>query len=275
MPQQKLESVEALVAKARELRKDILLQVFKAQSGHPGGSLSWIDIGTALYFHEMTVFPEDPSNPERDRFVLSKGHACPAQYALLADQGFFPKEWLATFRQYPTHLQGHAENHYTPGVEVTTGSLGQGIPQAVGIGIGLKVQGKSQRVYCVLGDGESQEGVVWEAAMAAAHHKLDNLCVFHDLNGLQIDGDVKKVMNIHPIVDKWKAFGWAVKEIDGHDMGQILEALDWARTIQGQPQMICARTVKGKGVSFMENNAGWHGVAPKQDEYERALAELS
>ena len=275
MPQQKLESVVDLAAKAKALRRDVLLQVYKAQSGHPGGSLSWIDFGVALYYHEMTVFPEDPANPARDRFVLSKGHACPAQYAILADQGFFPKAWLETFRQYPTHLQGHAENHYTPGVEVTTGSLGQGLPQAVGIGIGLKVQKAAERVYCVVGDGESQEGVIWEAAMAAAHHKLDNLCAFHDLNGLQIDGDVKKVMNIHPVAEKWQAFGWAVKEIDGHDFAQILEALAWARTVKGQPAMICARTVKGKGVSFMENQAGWHGVAPKQDDFEKALAELA
>lgn len=275
MPQQKLESVVDLAAKAKALRRDVLLQVYKAQSGHPGGSLSWIDFGVALYYHEMTVFPEDPAHPGRDRFVLSKGHACPAQYAILADQGFFPKAWLETFRQYPTHLQGHAENHYTPGVEVTTGSLGQGLPQAVGIGIGLKVQKAAERVYCVVGDGESQEGVIWEAAMAAAHHKLDNLCAFHDLNGLQIDGDVKKVMNIHPVAEKWQAFGWAVKEIDGHDFAQILEALAWARTVKGQPAMICARTVKGKGVSFMENQAGWHGVAPKQDDFEKALAELA
>ena len=229
----------------------------------------------ALYYHEMAVFPEDPANPARDRFVLSKGHACPAQYAILADQGFFPKAWLETFRQYPTHLQGHAENHYTPGVEVTTGSLGQGLPQAVGIAIGLKVQKAPQRVYCVVGDGESQEGVIWGAAMAAPHHKLDNLCAFHDLNGLQIDGEVKKVMNIHPVVEKWRAFGWAVKEIDGHDFTQILEALAWARTVKGQPVMVCARTVKGKGVSFMENQAGWHGVAPKTEDYEKALAELA
>ncbi|MFN7959143.1 MAG: transketolase [Holophagaceae bacterium] len=275
MPQQKLESVVDMAAKAKALRRDILLQVYKAQSGHPGGSLSWIDIGVALYYHEMTVFPENPADPARDRFVLSKGHACPAQYALLADQGYFPKAWLETFRQYPTKLQGHAENHYTPGVEVTTGSLGQGLPQAVGIGIGLKVQKSASRVYCVVGDGESQEGVIWEAAMAAAHHKLDNLCVFHDLNGLQIDGDVKKVMNIHPIAEKWQAFGWAVKEIDGHDFGQILEALAWARTVKGQPVMICAATVKGKGVSFMEGQAGWHGVAPKTEDFEKALVELA
>lgn len=275
MPQERLETVEELAHKAKALRRDILLQIYKAQSGHPGGSLSWIDIGVALYYHEMTVFPEDPTDPERDRFVLSKGHACPSQYALLADQGFFPKAWLETFRQYPTRLQGHAENHYTPGVEVTTGSLGQGLPQAVGIALGLKVQKKAQRVYCVVGDGESQEGVIWEAAMAAPHHKLDNLCVFHDLNGLQIDGEVKKVMNINPVTDKWRAFGWAVKEIDGHDFTQILEALAWARTVKGQPVMICARTVKGKGVSFMENQAGWHGVAPKTDDYEKALAELA
>ncbi|MBK7294219.1 MAG: transketolase [Holophagaceae bacterium] len=214
-----MESVAEMAAKAKAVRRDVLLQVYKAQSGHPGGSLSWTDIGVALYYHEMTVFPEDPTNPARDRFVLSKGHACPAQYAILADQGFFPKAWLETFRQYP--------------------------------------------------------GVIWEAAMAAPHHKLDNLCVFHDLNGLQIDGDVKKVMNINPVPDKWRAFGWAVKEIDGHDFTPDPGALAWARTVQGQPAMICARTVKGKGVSFMENNAGWHGVAPKTDEYEKALAELA
>ena len=219
MPQLKLESVAEMAAKAKAVRRDVLLQVYKAQSGHPGG--------------KPVVFVHGGGWAWGDR-----RHACPAQYAILADQGFFPKAWLETFRQYPTKLQGHAENHYTPGVEVTTGSLGQGLPQAVGIAIGLKVQ-KS------------------------------------DLNGLQIGGDVKKVMNINPVPDKWRAFGWAVKEIDGHDFTQILEALAWARTIQGQPAMICARTVKGKGVSFMENNAGWHGVAPKTDEYEKALAELA
>ena len=275
MPQQKLDSVVELAAKARAIRRDALLQVFKAQSGHPGGSLSWVDIGVALYYHEMAVFPEDPTNPARDRFVLSKGHACPTQYAILADQGFFPRAELETFRRYPTRLQGHAENHATPGVEVTTGSLGQGLPQAVGIAIGLKAQQSPQRVYCVVGDGESQEGVIWEAAMAGPHHKLDNLCVFHDLNGLQIDGPVQTVMNINPVTDKWRAFGWAVKEIDGHDFAQILEALAWARTVKGQPAMICARTVKGKGVSFMENQAGWHGVAPKPEEFDKAMAELA
>ena len=275
MPQQKLDSVEALAAKAKGIRRDALLQVFKAQSGHPGGSLSWADLGVALYYHEMTVFPEDPANPARDRFVLSKGHACPTLYALLADQGFFPKAWLETFRKYPTRLQGHAENHHTPGVEVTTGSLGQGLPQAVGIALGLRVQQAPQRVYCVVGDGESQEGVIWEAAMAAAHHRLDNLCVLHDLNGLQIDGAVQKVMGIEPVADKWRAFGWAVKEIDGHDYAQILEGLAWARSIQGRPAVLCARTVKGRGVSFMEGQAGWHGVPPKPEEFEKAMAELA
>ena len=275
MPQQKLESVVELAAKAKAIRRDALLQVFKAQSGHPGGSLSWVDIGVALYYHEMAVFPEDPTNPARDRFVLSKGHACPTLYALLADQGFFPRAELETFRRFQTRLQGHAENHATPGVEVTTGSLGQGLPQAVGIAIGLKVQQSPQRVYCVVGDGESQEGIIWEAAMAGPHHKLDNLCVFHDLNGLQIDGPVQSVMNINPVPDKWRAFGWAVKDIDGHDFAQILEALAWARTVKGQPAMICARTVKGKGVSFMENQAGWHGVAPKPEEFDKAMAELA
>lgn len=275
MPQQKLDSVEALAAKAKGIRRDALLQVFKAQSGHPGGSLSWADLGVALYYHEMTVFPEDPAAPGRDRFVLSKGHACPTLYALLADQGFFPKAWLETFRKYPTRLQGHAENHHTPGVEVTTGSLGQGLPQAVGIALGLRVQQAPQRVYCVVGDGESQEGVIWEAAMAAAHHRLDNLCVLHDLNGLQIDGAVQKVMGIEPVADKWRAFGWAVKEIDGHDYAQILEGLAWARSIQGRPAVLCARTVKGRGVSFMEGQAGWHGVPPKPEEFEKAMAELA
>lgn len=275
MPQQKLDSVEALAAKAKGIRRDALLQVFKAQSGHPGGSLSWADLGVALYYHEMTVFPEDPANPARDRFVLSKGHACPTLYALLADQGFFPKAWLETFRKFPTRLQGHAENHHTPGVEVTTGSLGQGLPQAVGIALGLKVQKAPQRVYCVVGDGESQEGVIWEAAMAAAHHRLDSLCVLHDLNGLQIDGAVQKVMGIEPVADKWRAFGWAVREIDGHDYAQILEGLAWARGIQGQPAVLCARTVKGRGVSFMEGQAGWHGVPPKPEEFEKAMAELA
>ena len=271
MPQRRLETVQELAAKAKAMRRDILLQVYKAQSGHPGGSLSWIEIGVALYCHEMTVFPEDPTDPERDRFVLSKGHAAPALYVTLAECGYFPGEDLMMLRRLGSHLQGHPDSKVTPGVDVCTGSLGQGLSMANGMALGLKLDGSQSRVYAVLGDGELQEGQVWEAAMAAAHYQSDNLCALIDANGLQIDGEVSKVMNVACIADKFRSFGWNVIEIDGHDMGAILGALDRAEAHKGAPTAVVARTVKGKGVHLFENKAAYHGVTPNDQELPEAL----
>jgi transketolase len=256
---------------ARQLRISIVKALHKSQSGHTGGSLSAIDMVTALYFHKMRHNPADPSWPERDRFVLSKGHAAPALYAALAESGYFPKEDMMTLRRLGSHLQGHPDCKGTPGVDVCTGSLGQGLSMANGMALGLKADGKDSRVYAILGDGELQEGQIWEAAMAAAHYKLDNLCAMIDANNLQIDGEVSRVMNVAPITDKFQAFGWNVLDIDGHDMGAIVGALDAAETVKGKPTVIVARTVKGKGVSFFENKASYHGVPPSDEELPRAL----
>jgi transketolase len=268
-------SVEAnisyLADKARELRVAIVKTLHKSQSGHTGGSLSAIDMVTALYFSKMRHDPNNPSWPERDRFVLCKGHAAPAQYVALAHAGYFPREDLMMLRRLGSHLQGHPDSKSTPGVEVCTGSLGQGLSMANGMALGLRLDGSGSRVYALLGDGELQEGQVWEAAMAAAHYKIDNLCALIDANALQIDGEVAKVMNVAPIAAKFKAFGWHAMEIDGHDMSAILAALDHAETIKGQPTVIVANTVKGKGVSFFENKASYHGVAPSDEELPKAL----
>jgi transketolase len=242
-----------------------------AGSGHPGGSLSAADILTALYFSVMQLDPADPSWPERDRFVLSKGHAAPALYAVLAERGYFPVEELKGLRRLGSILQGHPDMKSTPGVEASTGSLGQGLSFAVGLAAAAKLDGAPWRVYVVLGDGELQEGQVWEAAMAAAHFGLDNLTAIVDNNGLQIDGPVEKVMSIEPVADKWRAFGWQVTNIDGHDFGQILGALAQARETAGRPAVIIARTIKGRGVPFMENRAEWHGKAPSAEQLEEAL----
>ena len=264
-------TIADLADKARELRVAIVRTLHKSQSGHTGGSLSAIDMVTALYFSKMRHDPANPDWAERDRFVLSKGHAAPAQYVALAYAGYFPMEDLMMLRRLGSHLQGHPDSKSTPGVEVCTGSLGQGLSMANGMALGLRLDGRESRVYALLGDGELQEGQVWEAAMAAAHYKIDNLCALVDANALQIDGEVAKIMNVAPIAAKFKAFGWHAMEIDGHDMAAILAALDHAETIKGQPTVIVANTVKGKGVSFFENKASYHGVPPSDEELPRAL----
>lgn len=269
-----MDKIEELKGKAREIRKHIIEMTCKAGSGHPGGSLSAADIVTALYFNELRLDPARPDWPDRDRFVLSKGHAAPVLYAALAERGYFPVEELMTLRKLGSRLQGHPDMRKVPGVEMSTGSLGQGLSAANGMAIAARLDKKDYRVYALLGDGEIQEGQVWEAAMAAAHYKLDNVTAFLDHNGFQIDGPVREVMSPEPVADKWRAFGWHVIAVDGHDLKQILDALDEAKTIKGKPTMIVAETVKGKGVSFMEHQVGWHGVAPKPEEMEKALAEL-
>lgn len=260
---------------ATHIRQGIIEAVHSAKSGHPGGSLSSADIMTVLYFEEMRVKPEEPKWADRDRFVLSKGHCSPALYATLAERGFFPKEDLKTFRHIDSYLQGHPEMKKVPGVDMSTGSLGQGISAANGMALAGKLDNKDYRVYALLGDGELEEGQVWEAAMFAAHYKLDNLTAFLDFNGLQIDGDITKVMNPTPVDQKYEAFGWHVITIDGHDYDAIRAAIAEAKTIKGKPTMIIAKTIKGKGVSFMENQAGWHGNAPNDEQYETAMADLT
>ncbi|MDQ7787152.1 MAG: transketolase [Thermodesulfovibrionales bacterium] len=267
-------TVIELKEKAKELRKEILKMLTTAQSGHTGGSLSAADIVTALYFHKMRHNPKDPKWRERDRFILSKGHAAPLLYAALALSGYFSKSLMKTLRKLGSPLQGHPCSRTLPGVEISTGSLGQGLSIANGIAAGLKLDGLGSRVYCLLGDGEIQEGQVWEAAMTAAHYKLDNLCAFVDNNGLQIDGHCCDVMYIEPIVKKWEAFGWNVFDINGHDMAAIVNALDQAETVRDKPTMIVARTVKGKGISFFEGKVQYHGMAPTPEELKKALKEL-
>ena len=266
--------LEQLREQARKIRRDILTMLTEAGSGHPGGSLSAAEILTTLYFKEMRLDPARPDWPERDRFVLSKGHAAPVLYAALAWRGFFPRQELWTLRKLGSRLQGHPASRYTPGVEVSTGSLGQGIAVANGIALAGRLDGLNYRVYVLLGDGEIEEGLVWEAAMAAAHYKLDNLTAFLDYNGLQIDGPTREVMSSEPVAEKWRAFGWHVLEIDGHDPAAISAALAEARSVRGRPTMVVAHTVKGKGVSFMENQAGWHGAAPTREELEKAMLEM-
>lgn len=264
----------AFKRQAAQIRKHIIDEVFSAASGHPGGSLSCTDILTVLYFHEMRIDAGNPKWEDRDRFVLSKGHCSPALYAVLAEKGFFPGEELLKFRSIDSFLQGHPSMKDVPGVDMSTGSLGQGISAAVGMALAGKVDRKDYRVYSILGDGEIQEGQVWEACMAAAHYKLDNLTVFLDHNGLQIDGKITEVMSPESVTEKFKAFGWRVIEINGHDYVQIIEALEEAKKSRGVPTMIVAETIKGKGVSFMENAAGWHGSAPNKEQRDQALAEL-
>ena len=259
---------------ACKVRMGILTGTHSAKAGHPGGSLSAADLFTYLYFQELNVDPANPKWEDRDRFVLSKGHTAPGLYAALAHRGFFPVEDLTTLRHIDSYLQGHPNMNSVPGVDMSTGSLGQGISCAVGMALGLKHQGKSARVYTLLGDGEIQEGQVWEACMAASHYKLDNLVVIVDNNGLQIDGDVAKVMSPYPIADKLEAFGFHTIAIDGHDFDQMEKAFAEAKTVKGQPTAIVMKTVKGKGVSFMENNAGWHGKAPNDAEYAQAMDEI-
>ena len=265
------EKIAELEEKARRLRVAIVKSLHKSQSGHTGGSLSAIDMICALYFHKMRHNPLEPAWDGRDRFVLSKGHAAPALYVALAEAGYFPAEDLMMLRRLGSHLQGHPDSNKTPGVDVCTGSLGQGLSMANGMALGLKLDGKKNRVYAVLGDGELQEGQVWEAAMAAAHYKSDNLCALIDANRLQIDGFVEKVMNVGSIAAKFRAFGWHVIEIDGHDMAAIVQALDAAEAHKGEPTVIVAATVKGKGVHLFENKAAYHGVTPNDQELPEAL----
>lgn len=266
--------IAVLREKAKTLRIEILKMLTEAGSGHTGGSLSAADIVTALYFYKMRHHPDDPKWIERDRFILSKGHAAPVLYAALALSGYFDKTLLSTLRKLGSPLQGHPCSRKLPGIEISTGSLGQGLSIANGIAIGLKLDSLSSRVYCLLGDGEIQEGQVWEAAMTASHYNLDNLCAIIDNNGLQIDGHCCDVMCVEPIVDKWAAFGWHVLDINGHDMEAIVSALNEAETLKGKPTMIVARTVKGKGVSFFEGKVEYHGLAPTHEELEKALKEL-
>ena len=259
---------------ATEIRLGSLLGVHAAKSGHPGGSLSIADLLAYLYFYKMRVDANNPDDPDRDRFVLSKGHTAPALYATLAEKGFFPKEELAKLRQVDSFLQGHPDMKHTPGVDMTTGSLGLGISAAAGMALAAKIAGKDYRTYAIVGDGESEEGQVWEACMFAAHYKLDNFCIVIDWNGLQIDGPVADVMNPTPHDKKLEAFGFNVISIDGHDFDQIDAAFTAAENCKGKPTAIIAKTTKGKGVSFMENQVGWHGNAPSDEQYEQAVAEL-
>lgn len=256
------------------IRKDIVSMICKSKSGHPGGSLSAVEILTALYFDQMNIDSTNPKMEDRDRFVLSKGHAAPALYATLAERGYFEKEELNSLRKLGSMLQGHPDMKKIPGVEMSTGSLGQGFSVACGMAMAAKLDNAPWKVYALLGDGEVQEGIIWEAAMSAAHYKLDNMIAFLDYNGLQIDGDVESVMSINPIEDKFRSFGWNVITIDGHDFDQIFAALDMAKDTVDKPTMIIAKTVKGKGVSFMENQASWHGSAPSEEQLEQALSEL-
>ena len=259
---------------AVQVRKGVIEGTYNAKSGHPGGSLSIADIITYLYFSEMNVSPEKPDCENRDRFVLSKGHTAPALYAALALKGFFPMELIKTLRKPDSILQGHPSMRYTPGVDMSTGSLGQGISAAVGMALGGKLQGKDFRVYTALGDGEIEEGQVWEAAMFAGNKKLDNLVAIVDYNKLQIDGSIDEVNSPYPIKEKFEAFGWNVIEICGHCFSQIEDAFEQAKACKGKPTCIVAETVKGKGVSFMEDQCDWHGTAPKAEQYEQAMAEL-
>ncbi len=263
-----------LKEKALNIRRDIIEMVYMASSGHPGGALSITDILTVLYFLEMNISPLTPKDENRDRFILSKGHASPALYATLAERGFFSKEELRGFRNIDSILQGHPDMKSIPGVDMSTGSLGQGLSVANGMALAGKLDKKDYRVYCLLGDGEIEEGQIWEAAMSSGHYKLDNLCVIVDNNNLQIDGVISEVMNSYPIDKKFKDFGFEVIKINGNDFKSIINGFEEAKRIKGKPTAIIAKTIKGKGVSYMENVAGWHGKAPNEEEYVQAMQEL-
>ena len=271
---EKISDITKLREIAKNIRKGIIEAVYSGKSGHPGGSLSIADIMTVLYFYEMNINPEKPKDENRDRFVLSKGHCAPALYSTLANRGYFNIEELKTLRHIDSRLQGHPDMKKIPGVDMTTGSLGQGLSAANGMAIAGKLDKKDYRVYCIMGDGEIEEGQVWEAAMASNKYKLDNLCVIVDNNNLQIDGTIEEVMSSYPIDEKFKSFGFQVINIDGHNYQEIIDAFDVARNIKGKPVCIIAKTVKGKGVSFMENKVEWHGKAPNEEEYMQALKEL-
>ena len=270
-----MSELDILKGHAVNIRKNIVRMVTEAKSGHPGGSLSSVEIGVALYFTQMDINEENISSLNRDRFVLSKGHASPLLYSLLAEKGFLNEEELLTFRKIGTRLQGHPSMDKLPGADMSTGSLGQGISAAVGMALSNKYHNLPYRIYTLLGDGECQEGEVWEAAMSASHYGLDNLLAFVDMNGLQIDGKVSEVMNPFPLDEKFKAFGWNVIVLgDGNDLEAVIKACEEAKTVKGKPSVVIAKTVKGKGVSFMENQSGWHGVAPNKEQCEQALCEL-
>ena len=270
----KITRIEALVKIANDIRIGIIDQIYKAQSGHPGGSLSCADILAVLYFNQMNIDPKKPESPQRDRFVLSKGHCSPALYATLARKGYFDKEALDGFRKIDSNLQGHPDMNKVPGVDMTTGSLGQGLSTAVGMAIASKMDSAGCRVYCLLGDGEIEEGQIWEASMAASKNQLDNLCVILDYNHLQIDGKIEDVAGLVDIGAKFESFGFKVISVDGHNVEQLIEAFSIARHQKEMPSIIIANTVKGKGVSFMENQASWHGKAPNKEQYEQAMNEL-
>lgn len=265
---------EELKSKALKIRRNIVNMIYLASSGHPGGALSITDVLTVLYFTEMNVDPLNPKDENRDRFVLSKGHASPALYSTLAQRGYFDKKELFTFRGIDSVLQGHPDMKHIPGVDMSTGSLGQGLSCANGMAISSKLNGDGFRVYCLVGDGEIEEGQIWEAAMSASHYKLDNLCVIVDNNNLQIDGKITEVMNSEPIDLKFESFGFNVINVDGHNIEELINAFNKAKTVKGKPTAIIAKTIKGKGVSFMENQAGWHGKAPNEEQYNLAMEEL-
>ena len=267
-------SLDELKSISTEIRKDIVKMLTESASGHPGGSLSATDIMTVLFFKEMNIDPNNEKDPNRDRFVLSKGHAAPVLYSTLARRGYFPVEELSTLRKFKSRLQGHPSIQYLPGIDMSTGSLGQGISAAVGMALAGKIDKKDYRVYTILGDGELEEGQVWEASMCAAHYKLNNLTAFIDFNGLQIDGDITKVMNPCPIDKKFEAFGWNVLVIDGHNYEEIIDAIEKAKECKDKPTAVVCKTIKGKGVSFMENQAEWHGIAPSREQCEAALKDL-
>jgi transketolase len=268
------ELIKDLEARAKRVRKHILRMIFLAQSGHPGGSLSAADLMTSLYFHTLNHRPREPKWPDRDRFVLSKGHAAPALYACLAEAGYFPVEDLCTLRQIGSYLQGHPDMRKTPGVEASTGSEGQGLSMGVGMALAGKLDRRNYRVYVMLGDGECDCGQIWEAAMSAAFFKVDNLVAIVDRNKLQLDGPTEQIMSLEPLSDKWVSFGWHVIEINGHDFKEALKAWEDARQVKGKPTVVIAHTVKGKGVSFMEGAVGFHGKAPNKEQYAQAMKEL-
>lgn len=270
----KVTNINALEKITVEVRKGILEEVYNAKSGHPGGSLSCADILTVLYFNQMNIDEKKPDDPNRDRFILSKGHASPALYSVLARKGYFDKELLKTFRKIGSNLQGHPDMKKVPGVDMTTGSLGQGLSAAVGMAIASKMNKAGCKIYCLLGDGEIEEGQVWEACMAASKNKLDNLCVILDNNNLQIDGEIEKVGGVNNITEKFLSFGFNVITINGHDINNIIDAFTTAKQTKGKPTIIIAKTIKGKGVSFMENKVEWHGKAPNEEEYKLAMEEL-
>lgn len=270
----KITSIQALENIANDIRKDIIEEVYQAQSGHPGGSLSCTDILTVLYFNQMNVDPKKPEDANRDRLILSKGHCSPALYAVLVRKGYFDKEELKNFRKMDSFLQGHPDMKKVPGVDMTTGSLGQGLSAGVGMAIASKMNQAGCRVYCVLGDGEIEEGQIWEAAMAAYKNKLDNLCVILDNNSLQIDGKIQDVAGLDNIEGKFKNFGFNVIQVDGHNISNLIDGFNSAKQTKQVPTILIAKTIKGKGVSFMENQAKWHGKAPNEEEYEKAINEL-